>query len=1662
MKIKSAKAFREWFKNNVAGTIGSNFDEDFIGNMYEGNNGSAKYGFFKMYHGDKEDIHGFLTGTGLKVAEDGQAIYEFLQNAADCGSSLFHMFYDETSFLAINNGSAFSKAGIKSILNVAQSIKRGSTQIGRFGIGFKLVHRLVGKGDGSDELMRDYKGPVLFSWSRKEDLLALMNNEPIEPHGDIEDDSQSPWFFKILITNFPASVGEPVRDLNYSERVLFTPQEYREMSAFVKAKLGPLMERGNVDLNQGSLFFIKLGEGKSALLDKDRKENFEQGVEYSLNLLKNLKSVEVNGDEVVKRKLEMESGEVKMGTEAFEKINPEYKDANISFSVGYNKIDFDADAPFAAVNALKAAPAFYKFFPIGDETHRSAVMIHCDSFNNANSRRKLTEDVTNTHLFPEIAKFITGRLDEYKKTDRPRFLQLYANLLLSEKASDNSQWLNGVYYNTIEEYLKANIPTKGDFCSNVKNVGIRKVDSVIADNPDICNGLQWFEWEDKGKLKDLTGKAESKLGIKDVRIGDFLKRCSKDALETWVAQNYGTEAYLNLLKEINDNCGTNLRETLRKIKLFKFSDGSFRSYDDVVAKNIIYSSYSFSYKGNAIFLNGKLDSAQMAPVLNKLGIATSLVNASDYSNIFRDEVRLPDDKQLFELVMNAADADAKLSVSDKRTLIGWLKGANRPEGIGSESIKKLRICRNACGHVMQLGQMVEPNLARMSWLKPFAIGSEEYFTELNDLLIAPKRIYADIIFPKWDEIIENVDPNGPIAQFYRDVRHYHSLDESHIASLSGKRTVLCANGKFESKVFYSPAMPTDPVAFERLRGAIDAMVGLPIPRCEVLTFLSEAPFGTAPAKLCDQTTREDTIDEAELRELLAFAENNGESFFAKFVVKQKGERYVILSRSESLRQAYTGKKDLADFIASNCGSMVLLPKCVELYREKEGILKGDELQDEILKEVRRDIDDLKEELIDLLNEDHRRKLVLMLDECRFDLDKAWAPDGFEVKLVEAAMGLNAEAAKTLRAKTLLIKDGNETPLADIPADADEFSVDGALIPFPMSQILPDLYAKSDLLGALIDKLDAAHLSKEKVKSLFGIGDEVDANNVWEKMQEHSDGKELNVQQLAFALIMGDGLGNFSVRTLGKASQSLSSGPFYVKSHIFLDENYLLDDCYSDLAKYVDLPKNGVYAEPYIEDGEFHLDGLKDEMDDEAKAALLDFLHALRKDGKDISCALPKVEMSLFGKERVMHIATDLYALEDERTPAFVIEWANGGMPLPDYVGVWEADDDRKKTLQALNVLFDDSPVVRLRKFFKGEINFFDKDELVSCSRNELESTLEWLAEDAQWTIADKGRHYIFKEVVNRINKERGAAPIERYDEVNFDALSQNSTEITDDNVRSYAEWSEKNNFRIFLHNGPMPRTVRINEYFDDRILWNYSEGDVAANGADIYINGNNMNKIKSILLNFALGNEIGLEDVHVYKLFDAETEALRYRVKELEEMLDDYLVSRPKDWTPKINDDINKLNREAKEKVFDHLERMGFSVPDDAKCHWYSTVDGVTKDDTLYPLVIKSCRNANGKLWLNPAEWDKLSEENSMLWVYFGNINGNDILCPIDAHQLFGGKLTVRLTFSTKNLEVDERLAKFMETMRFFKDTHLEIGDLSASGKSGHDIEACLFRHPHT
>lgn len=144
-------------------------------------------------------------------------------------------------------------------------------------------------------------------------------------------------------------------------------------------------------------------------------------------------------------------------------------------------------------------------------------------------------------------------------------------------------------------------------------------------------------------------------------------------------------------------------------------------------------------------------------------------------------------------------------------------------------------------------------------------------------------------------------------------------------------------------------------------------------------------------------------------------------------------------------------------------------------------------------------------------------------------------------------------------------------------------------------------------------------------------------------------------------------------------------------------------------------------------------------------------------------------------------------------------------------------------------------------------------------------------------------------------------------------------------------------------------------------------------------------------------------------------------------------------------------SNEAKALVLAKLEKEGFDVSN-VDSDW-SVIKGVTRDGIAYPLVVKSCKNWDHKLFLNPDEWRQLFKPNSMLWLHLGN----SVVAPIKAYELFTYQDKLSLTFDTVNLMMDDRINKIMEVMRYFNNVHLDVATLNPDKHRAEHLEQYLF-----
>lgn len=720
MIVNSPRVFRIQFKNERPNLNVACNNPDYIGTECCGD-----YGFFSMYHGFKEDIRGFLQAD-LNMAEDDQAVYEFLQNAVDCHATYFQASYDETSFCVINNGEKFDKKGITSILNIGQSTKHDSSSIGRLGIGFKLAHRLVGKQNGLDEIIEEYKGPIIFSWSSFEQLKAFLTDTDISSSERWDD--LLPHLFKIVITNFPSGVGERVLDLQHESRVVFPAEELEEMRQYVKASLSDAPE--STDLHQGTIVYIRLGEGKKDRLD-ERSSDLIEGIQYSMNLFGSLSTISLNGNLVNKKELSIESSSIKKDTDLFKSIEPEYKDYDIQYSFGYAPISEFTDEGVGEILKLSKSPNFFKYFPMGKEVEGYGLFVHCDSFNIQSNRRELNGGITNEKLLPHIAAFVCETLERYKESDKAKYNQLYAAILLS---SPKEGWVKNAFWAQLLAYIKNNIPIVGaeNYCSTASNVKIKNTGLDIDLEAIGLGHIRWFLWNPAETYKSIceAARASNKLDLYPLDIARIISQADSSKLCTWL-KKLPKDRYDQFVNELKD---AKVTSGLEALPLLEFENGERLTFSEF-------------YVHNGYVITNEHTEA-IVSILKKLGYKCTVNKIEDH---VLGEAISPQQQSDLILFEDIKKRDLTiLTAEEKHLLFNTLKDFNN---VGPEKLKAISLFKNINGVLCPLNKMVAYKATYDEWMYPYVIHSEEYKEALNEYLVSEDKTFSDIISQTYSDII---------------------------------------------------------------------------------------------------------------------------------------------------------------------------------------------------------------------------------------------------------------------------------------------------------------------------------------------------------------------------------------------------------------------------------------------------------------------------------------------------------------------------------------------------------------------------------------------------------------------------------------------------------------------------------------------------------------------------------------------------------------------------------------------------------------------------------------------------------------------------------------------------------------------------------------------
>ncbi len=1348
MKIKDIRQFRTFFKTNIRRTKDTNRDEHFVGTEhYANDNEEPIFGFFDLYHGQKskgvvDGIKGFLKGF-LDMAQDAQAVYEFLQNAVDANSSHFVMIWgeDETEvneegkpseyLMVINNGWQFDFAAIQSILNVGVSTKTEEEHtIGKFGIGFKLAHRLVGKENGLDELLDKNYGPLLFSWKNGE-LKNLIENqvENISPviqdysvsrqNGELKVDltTEDPWLFKILITNFPTQPDEVIRDAYYTEKNdAFTEADVQKLSKWLSKfkEVIPLE-----DYNTGSLFFLKLGTDKSNVLDD---KNLEEGIRFSLSILnkvadskvRGLQNVHLNGVDIENAPLEFKSFIVSKDSEEYRYIrfgkkedltqneqNIADKDSDIQFLFGYT--DY-----LNAVELINNVPNFYLFFPLSEEKHNLKFILHSNAFYKKSARTSLHSDALNVRLLEVFAQKVISLLTAYStsqtKEDYLNFLEIYPLLLLSEESNDtDKKWINEPLIKNIQNYVKYNIPVIASTVSGFEIENdpskVKIKNTKLELNPsEFGLNYKWFYW---GKDELLSSAAFNTLNIGQFSILELLYQLG-------VAQKINNELKANLellpiiVDEINllinsvtgsGKDADTFKDNFYDLKIFSFDDGELKSINDLNdrASEIKY-----------LLLFEEIE--PIKDLLIKAGFVCSKEGLSKSTGIqsfirARDSVDYNDYKILNDYLSSGFEK-TKFEPEEKYRIFKVLENAKSKEKPGEQIVRmqSLRLFCNQQGDIVALGSLLKST--EKNWLVPFSINDKENNEILHKYLIETEsESYTKVVIPLWENII--ADKNGlirkDIKSFYTDINTLQSLTKQN-QTLSNKVFIpldkeFSANS--DSIYFQSGWVSLKSEEYYSLSVFFKNTFSKDLPLFDAVQYLKDAPFNlsnasfdTLPLEVSKDITTKDMAVIGKAAHIVNLP------LFEKFVIANDTVKFVLRNKNVNEEMVWCDKEDIAleKHIAEFHKTLIVSPKVSEL---KDLIaLKESELLDFLIENWDTSNEAYTVSFTNVIvakDDNFKRKFIEKLGTVDYSFEDNCGFTSLNniVKVALSFSDINTPKELFQTSLKFAINAELSFGLSDIVNSGSDTIYFGDENQFHLK--LSNIFTTESIgfakyIESLIEKFTSElSYDKAKLSQLFNLNITDDKEDILFRIDNSINtlGYPSNSSQLAFLLFFKKfinkdfELSKYEIKD--KDSTRKVEGALAVSKKDFrlFDETLYIDDIYADIAILLKLSETtpsfkvgdfSCYIHPVVENSVLLCPDLKENLQLEEQIELLEFLVTHHKNSS--SLIYHNSWSTVFGFRPELYISSKYAIKLIESFPEHIYKWS------------WNEKNDNKKKHKA--------------------------------------------------------------------------------------------------------------------------------------------------------------------------------------------------------------------------------------------------------------------------------------------------------------------------------------------------------------------------------------------
>lgn len=421
--------------------------------------------------------------------------------------------------------------------------------------------------------------------------------------------------------------------------------------------------------------------------------------------------------------------------------------------------------------------------------------------------------------------------------------------------------------------------------------------------------------------------------------------------------------------------------------------------------------------------------------------------------------------------------------------------------------------------------------------------------------------------------------------------------------------------------------------------------------------------------------------------------------------------------------------------------------------------------------------------------------------------------------------------------------------------------------------------------------------------------------------------------------------------------------------------------------------------------------------------------------------------------------------------------------IPSYVENWADSEEKRAYLYEQGIGTEKKELIKFRKKIVN-------DEIVSETEvqeqsNSIISTLSYLIEKVALPLSGNNQ----KETLLKISSIcRNVTS-----QIDIDKLKDISEEY---NLAEYLNWKSESTIKIYVFSGMIPKKL----IYLNNILCLYSQEHSYYDWAQKTLYISKDVEVRDVLYNAISNNSIPFTSSDWSKLYydnlvsKEEVESRDMEIENLKRELQEYIdkfgkLSKEKDVSkPHSSNPDDKDNSEAKKKqehdreedsdktkdkdptiergkgqeipkskqIAAQLEAQQFLMKEMPEWHYpphygeYNIEDGipyyystVMLHDSLWEsilIVLKSYKNQDEPFKINPTEWESIIKDSAYLLIYTG-----DDIKRITKEDLVKNQSNISLSFSTENLDIEDRISSFCSSLHYFKELHFDFKSFNLS-----------------